>query len=108
MKYLFLILLSFLAIIYFDRQNMKGVEKFQMCNRNLARPSVFHVPRNHIFPKTSRNVLGRPNKCFSCERQMRKYGDKYLNYAFPTKCVSCEKQSKDPYMEGPTKCFNCK
>tara|TARA_B100001287_G_C22317768_1_gene360206 strand:+ start:19 stop:384 length:366 start_codon:yes stop_codon:yes gene_type:complete len=53
-------------------------------------------------------LYGRPNKCFSCEKEVLKTaGQKYIHYAFPSKCFSCEKQSKNPYMEGPTKCFAC-
>ena len=58
--------------------------------------------------KSTRLIYGRPNICFSCEREvLRKAGPKYIHYAFPSKCFSCEKESKRPYFEGPTKCFSC-
>lgn len=58
---------------------------------------------------TEKLILSRPNKCFSCEREILKnYGKDYLNYAFPGKCFACEKESKNPIHEGPTKCFSCK
>tara|TARA_B100001248_G_scaffold262307_1_gene257437 strand:- start:3379 stop:3783 length:405 start_codon:yes stop_codon:yes gene_type:complete len=57
-------------------------------------------------------IFSRPNKCFSCEKEMlQKYARQYVNLAFPGKCISCEKEAakngKDPYHEGPTKCFSC-
>ena len=59
-----------------------------------------------------RIIFTRPNKCFACEAEMlQKYTKEYINLAFPGKCISCEKQAmsegKNPYHEGPTKCFSC-
>ena len=65
---------------------------------------------NDLRRKTNyvRLTYGRPNKCFSCEKEILKHaGPKFIHYAFPSKCFSCEKESKRPYMEGPTKCFAC-
>jgi len=48
----------------------------------------------------------RPNKCFSCEKQISSITNAHL--AFPSKCFSCEKQQGQiPYQTGPTKCFDC-
>ena len=64
-------------------------------------------------PEVQTNVIfSRQNKCFSCEKEMlQKYARKYVNLAFPGKCISCEKEAskmgRDPYHEGPTKCFDC-
>ena len=69
---------------------------------------------NESKQEVTKNVIfSRPNKCFSCEREMlQKYARKYVNLAFPGKCFSCEKEAakngSDPYHEGPTKCFDCK
>ena len=55
-----------------------------------------------------RKIYSRPNKCFSCEKQILASNEPHLiHMAFPTKCFSCEKNSKKPYYTGPTKCFNC-
>jgi hypothetical protein len=56
--------------------------------------------------KNTENFWSRPNKCFSCEKQITSIADAHL--AFPSKCFSCEKQSGQiPYNTGPTKCFDC-
>ena len=58
--------------------------------------------------KDEKLIFSRPNKCFSCERELINKGAiKQINYGFPGKCFSCEKESKNPYFEGPTKCFSC-
>ena len=56
--------------------------------------------------KNTEHFWSRPNKCFSCEKQITSMADAHL--AFPSKCFSCEKQSGQiPYNTGPTKCFDC-
>jgi hypothetical protein len=47
----------------------------------------------------------RPNKCFSCERQIKSSQNAHLS--FPSKCFDCEARSLRPYFQGPTKCFDC-
>ncbi len=49
--------------------------------------------------------LSRPNKCFSCEKEITSNYSAHLS--FPTKCFDCERQSRIPYNTGKTKCFDC-
>ncbi len=59
--------------------------------------------------------LSRPNKCFSCEKQITSISN--AHESFPSKCYDCEKQalmglketkdSTQPYFTGKTKCFDC-
>jgi len=82
----------------------KKVENFSYQPINLT-----EVKKNPPKKVTSRKpIYGRPNKCFSCEKEiLNTAGEDYIHYAFPSKCFSCEKESKNPYMEGSTKCFSC-
>lgn len=70
---------------------------------------VFGIALIVFFLFNSKKVekfWSRPNKCFSCEKQITSIKDAHL--AFPTKCFDCEKQHKQiPYSTGPTKCFDC-
>lgn len=77
---------------------------------NTPLKTKLHLIDNDLRRKTNYVSLtyGRPNKCFSCEKDILKNaGPEYIHYAFPSKCFSCERESKRPYMEGPTKCFAC-
>ena len=82
------------------------------CNLNGSCKDCDKTKKESI-PEPPKNVIfSRPNKCFSCEKEMlQKYARQYINLAFPGKCISCEKEAskmgKDPYHEGPTKCFSC-
>jgi hypothetical protein len=55
--------------------------------------------------QTIQPIMTRPNKCFSCEKQITSEYDAHLS--FPTKCFDCERQSRIPYNTGKTKCFDC-
>ena len=117
MKKIYIIVILIFGFLYFCfKKNKSKKEKFS--NNKLSYPEYknLHIPKRVPVLKrdlarestNTRLIFGRPNKCFSCEREvLRKAGKKYINYAFPSKCFSCEKQSKSPYMEGPTKCFSC-
>jgi hypothetical protein len=117
MDYLFLIVISLVVICYFSykKQSKSKKEPFTIEPSPLVnKPKKcklaisLNLPVDLARSAKSTRIFGRPNKCFSCERQiMNTVGEKYINYAFPSKCFSCEKESKDPYNEGPTKCFNC-
>jgi hypothetical protein len=85
------------------------------CNIEVDNQEELHSNKKNV-KKTSkpneRIIFTRPNKCFACEAEMlQKYAKEYINLAFPGKCISCEKQAKsegkNPYHEGPTKCFSC-
>ena len=109
--YLFLAIGFVLAIIIFSKKGKK--ETFKVNNGSVLNTKL-NLGRNEIDndlrrkTKYVRLIYGRPNKCFSCEKEvLRNAGPKYIHYAFPSKCFSCEKGSKNPYMEGPTKCFSC-
>ena len=89
-------------VYYFTRETFES-----FIGRNMTRPRLFSYPVVPV-PEKKKVFYGRPNKCFSCERDiLRNAGEKYINYGFPGKCFSCERQSKCPYNEGPTKCFSC-
>jgi hypothetical protein len=82
----------------------KKVEKFSYQPINFTQ--IKNTARKKVNSRKS--IYGRPNKCFSCEKEMIKTGnEKNIHQAFPSKCFSCEKESKNPYMEGSTKCFSC-
>ena len=64
-------------------------------------------------PVSEKFIFTRPNKCFSCEKEiLENYSKEHIHLAFPGKCFSCENEAKKngtlPYNEGPTKCFSCK
>jgi len=120
MNYFFLIVISLVVICYFSykKQSKRNKNKEQFTlepsvvvnkPKTCKLASSLNLPRDLARDSKSTRLFGRPNKCFSCERQiMNTVGEKYINYAFPSKCFSCEKESKTPYNEGPTKCFSCK
>lgn len=89
------------------KKTKEGFELSNVCKylpkKDLKKNKVKNIKCK--YPQYTR-LYNRPNKCFSCEKQMKRYG-KHINIGFPGKCFSCEKQSKDPYNEGPTKCFSC-
>ena len=110
MNYFIIIFLVLICVCYF-RLNKKKSEKFTNERAHelnyVRRPIIPSKTKKSSRPR-SRRIFGRPNKCFSYEREiMRKTGGKNIHLAFPTKCFDCEKQSKNPYMTGPTKCFSC-
>jgi len=118
MNYFFLIVISLVVICYFSykKQSKSKKEQFTIDSSIVVnKPKTCKLASSLKLPldlaresKSTRTIFGRPNKCFSCERQiMNTSGKKYINYAFPSKCFSCEKESKIPYNEGPTKCFSC-
>lgn len=103
------VLIAFLFIIIFTCY-MQNNNNIKNTFSNTFENTVENIVENDMRRKTTYVNLtyGRPNKCFSCEKDILKnYGSEYINYAFPSKCFSCEKQSRNPYMEGPTKCFTC-
>ncbi len=116
MNYLILIVISLIVICLFSYKKQskinkesftsgQTVNKQKICNMVPKMTPQKDLSRD---AKSTRLLFGRPNKCFSCERQiMNTVGKKYINYAFPSKCFSCENQSNNPYNEGPTKCFSC-
>lgn len=106
----FAIVVFVLIIIYFRKSNKNIPKKNKESLKNIKIDTFNNQIDNDLTRKTEyvSLVYGRPNKCFSCEKEVLKnIGPKYIHYAFPTKCFSCEKGSKNPYMEGPTKCFSC-
>lgn len=106
----FAIVVFVLIIIYFRKSNKNIPKKNKESLKNIKIDTFNNQIDNDLRRKTEyvSLVYGRPNKCFSCEKEVLKnIGPKYIHYAFPTKCFSCEKGSKNPYMEGPTKCFSC-
>lgn len=100
-----------LGIVYFFFSNNKKEEFVKEIEKDTpALKTKLNLIDNDLRRKTNYVSLtyGRPNKCFSCEKDVLKNaGPKYIHYAFPSKCFSCERESKRPYMEGPTKCFAC-
>ena len=113
------ILLVVILILYkcFEKYNEK-FSNIENLNYMFYRPPSSYIANTveNKKPKEEERqvnyIFTRPNKCFSCERQMVKnYARKYINLAFPGKCISCEKEAakmgRDPYHEGPTKCFSC-
>ena len=98
----------FIILFIYKYLKKKNKEKFV---GGMAQPVVINNQPVQDLARMGQNTsltFGRPNKCFSCEREFLKKGCvKDINYAFPGKCFSCEKQSSDPYNEGPTKCFSC-
>lgn len=116
MKKIYIIVILIFAVLYFCFRNKSKKENFTSSKMTYpefkcVKPMIKKIEKEKDLTRASTNtrlLFGRPNKCFSCEREvLRKAGPKYINYAFPSKCFSCEKQSKNPYMEGPTKCFSC-
>ena len=107
-KNIILILVG-LATIYFFFGKKKEKENYEPVLTTKLNLNSNNID-NDLRRKTKyvRLTYGRPNKCFSCEKDILKNaGPKYIHYAFPSKCFSCERESKRPYMEGPTKCFAC-
>lgn len=105
MNYFLIIFLVLFCVCYF-KFNKKS-EKFR--NEKVVELRPILQPVKKISPPIQhKRIFGRPNKCFSCEREiMKKTGGKNIHLAFPSKCFDCEKESKNPYMTGPTKCFSC-
>jgi len=100
-----------LGVIYFffNKSNKEDFVK-ELKDEPPTLKTKLNLVDNDLRRKTNYVSLtyGRPNKCFSCEKDVLKHaGPKYIHYAFPSKCFSCERESKRPYMEGPTKCFAC-
>jgi hypothetical protein len=100
-----------LGVIYFffNKSNKEDFVK-ELKDEPPTLKTKLNLVDNDLRRKTNyvRLTYGRPNKCFSCEKDVLKNaGPKYIHYAFPSKCFSCERESKRPYMEGPTKCFAC-
>lgn len=90
--------------------NSKRKQKISIETQNKIVPMINKKPIKKNTKKVNEGlvVLSRPNKCFSCEKQMLKHSaTKNIHLAFPGKCFDCEKHSKTPYHEGPTKCFSC-
>ena len=109
-KYLILIVIGLGVAIYFFKQNKKEEFVKELKDEPPTLKTKLNLIDNDLRRKTNYVSLtyGRPNKCFSCEKDVLKHaGPKYIHYAFPSKCFSCERESKRPYMEGPTKCFAC-
>ena len=105
MNYFIIIFFLFFCVCYLKYKSPKK-EKFVQEINYVRRPISITKPKKCKTYKP--RIYGRPNKCFSCEKEiMTKAGPKYMYKAFPTKCFSCEKQSKHPYSTGPTKCFSC-
>ena len=104
MNYFIIIFFVFFCVFYLKYKSKK--ENFLQEINYVGRPIKFQKPKKC---KTYRpRIYGRPNKCFSCEKEiMAKAGPKYMYKAFPSNCFSCEKESKHPYFTGPTKCFSC-
>ena len=105
-----LIALSLGVIYYFFKNPRKEEFVKELKDEPPTLKTKLNLIDNDLRRKTNYVSLtyGRPNKCFSCEKEVLKNsGPKYIHYAFPSKCFSCERESKRPYMEGPTKCFSC-
>lgn len=101
-------------IIFFCMVKVYNTKKKQKNSIKSKEPISPIINKRNPIKKNTKKVnegmvvLSRPNKCFSCERQMLKQsGTKNIHLAFPGKCFDCEKDSKAPYHEGPTKCFSC-
>ena len=78
-------------------KNLHQIKLFNMLNLNLKKIYICQYTR----------LYSRPNKCFSCEKDILRNENKYINFVFPVLCFSCERQSKTPYHEGPTKLLKC-
>ena len=113
MKYIILAILG-VFIVCLCLKNKKNTKKENFTDdKKVINPTQnYTIEKPKYVPKKCKQhtrIYGRPNKCFSCEKDiLNRAGSKYIHYAFPTKCFSCEKESKRPYFEGPTKCFSCK
>lgn len=123
---MFFVFLFFVSIIMLfkcletkeDFSNMENLDYMfyrppSECKSNGTNKKLTNNSNENKQEVTKNVIFSRPNKCFSCEREMlQKYARKYVNLAFPGKCFSCEKEAakngSDPYHEGPTKCFSCK
>ena len=95
MNYFIIIFLVLTCVCYF-RLNKKKSEKFTNERAHelnyVRRPIIPSKTKKYSRPKT-RRIFGRPNKCFSCEREMSaRYGLEYSDLGQPTKCFSCESQ----------------
>lgn len=109
MNYFILIFLLLTCVCYVGFNKYKKSKKNEnFIQLNYKGRPIFNQSDEKCQRKVPRRIFSRPNKCFSCERELiaRNCVSK-IHTAFPTKCFSCERQSKNPYMTGPTKCFSC-
>lgn len=109
MNYFIIIFLVLTCVCYLRiKKNNKSKKNEKFIQLNYVRRPIVSQPVKKCQRKVERRIFGRPNKCFSCERELiNRNGGKNIHTAFPTKCFSCERESKNPYMTGPTKCFSC-